>query len=108
MDYPDEYRHPIFEVSDQLDDATDAYMQALDREAEADVAFKRAWSIALLRDNDVAATLRSKFAEAQCVEEMAELTYATARVKACRAKCDQLHGALSAHQSYMRREERVT
>lgn len=101
-------RHPIFDIGDQLGDATDAFITALNDEATAEVAYKRAWSIALLREDDVAATLRSKFAEARCVDEQATWTYATARVKSCRAKCEQLDRQMGAWQSAMRREERVT
>jgi hypothetical protein len=94
--------HPLLTIAAALEVATDDLGAALDEHAEAEVAYKRAWSIALLRDDKVAATLRAKFAEAHCVEEQARLLYADARVKRCRAKCEQLDSQLRAHQSYNR------
>lgn len=98
----DEPDHPLLRLAADLETATGDLMVALDDEAEAEVAYKRAWAVALLRDEKVAATLRSKFAEANCVEEQAGLTFAVAKVKRCKAKIDQLQSQLMAHQTYVR------
>ena len=98
----DEPDHPLLRLADELETATDELAKAYDEQAEAEVVYKRAWSVALLRESKVAATLRSKFAEASCVEQQAGLTFAEAKVKRCRAKVDQLQSQLMAHQTYVR------
>jgi chromosome condensin MukBEF ATPase and DNA-binding subunit MukB len=98
--------HPLLDLSDALERATDAYMVALDEEAEAENAYLREFHVAyaVVCGQGIAVTARKHEAEnvAQVVEARCVWNLAVARVKSARAKCSELEARLTAHQSYFR------
>jgi len=104
--------HPLLDLSHQLEEATDAYVRALDEEAEAENEYlrKHATAYALAAHEGVASTVRSKHADASpsVVEAKTVWNLAVARAKATRAKCQSIEARLNGAQSYFRLVERQT
>jgi len=90
------------ELSAALEVGTDEYTDALDGEAEAENAYLRAFAAFFLRAkvDGVPATIMSKYADAQAVEEKAAWNLAVARVKRCYAKRDEIKSRLMARMSH--------
>ena len=90
------------DLSRSLEAATDEYVVALDLETEAENAFLKVQATAFLhaKVSGVAATILTKFADAQAVEERMAWNLAVARRRRCWAKCDELKNRIMASMSH--------
>ena len=94
------------QLSELLEHATDAYVNACVEAAEAENMYLRAYHVgwAEATVDGVAATVRSKSADnrSDVVEAKCAWNLAVAREKACRAKCDELKNRLVAALSHQK------
>lgn len=96
--------HPLLDVSEALEVATDVFMAAVNDEAVAEVAHKREFSIAyaVVSGRGVAATARKIEAEANPAVVEADIVreFARARRVAAKAKTDALGLQATLHMAY--------
>lgn len=92
------------DLSTALEDATDTYAEACNRAALTENGYLRAFHLAWIAADGIAATVRSKHCDNQreVVDARCEHNIALASEKAARAKCDELKNRLMAAMSWQR------
>lgn len=95
---------PYGDLATALERATDAYVAACNNAAQAENGYLRAFHLAWVHADGVAATVRSKHCDnqAEVVEARCAHNLAEASEKAARAKCDELKHRLMAAMSWQR------
>ena len=98
------YEGPMQEIADALEVATDEFVRAANKNAEAENAYLRAFRRAWLESDGVPATIRSKHCDQQhdVTEAKCEWNLTDAYQKGCRQKCDELTNRLMAAMSWQR------
>lgn len=94
---------PLGDLAAALERATDDFVAACNATAQAENAYLRAFSREYVVTT-VAMTARAKWCDSQpdVTEAKCAWNIATAREKACRAKCDELKNRLMAAMSWQR------
>ena len=97
-------------LAHEIEAAHEAYRDALDTEAEATAEYLRAFhrAFATAVSDRVAVTARRDLSNNQAVDELVSVEFASAAVKSCRSKVDEVSARLSAAQSYVRFERENT
>lgn len=94
----------LVDLATALEQATDAYVDALNAEAEAENAYLRSYAMAFTvgREDGLAVTILDKASQVAATRERTVWNRAVARTKACRAKISELEHRLSAGQSHLK------
>jgi len=95
---------PLQQIADALEAATDSFVKACNKNAEAENAYLYAFRRAWLESDGVPATIRAKHVDQQVgvLEAKAEWNLADASQRGWRQKCDELTARLTAAMSWQR------
>lgn len=95
---------PLQEIADALEAATDSFVAACNKNAEAENAYLYAFRRAWLASDGVPATIRAKHCDQQpgVLEAKAEWNLADAGQRGWKSKCDELQARLTAAMSWQR------
>lgn len=104
LDPPRLNEGPLGDLAAALERATDEYVAACNRNAEAENGYLRAFHRAWVQSLDVAVTARSKHCDAMADTTEAKCVWnlAAAGERSARAKCDELKHRLMAAMSWQR------